>query len=134
MTLFLLALIAGLLVPGFPVPRLGVSVHLLGLMQGLFLTVLGLMWPRLQLTHAWSRAGGWLAVYGCLSAWVSNVLAAIWGGSALLPLASGPARSTGLHDGIITIGLRSGAVSLVAATIVVLRGLWRPRTDDAAVR
>jgi len=129
MTLFLLALIVGLFVPVFAVPRLGLSVHLLGLMQGLFLTVLGLVWPRLVLTPFWSRAGAWLAVYGCLAAWASNVLAATWGGSVMLPIASGQARSSAVHDGIITLGLRSAAVALLAATLVVLSGLSRSKGE-----
>lgn len=109
--------------PRFAVPRLGLSVHLLGIMQGIFLTVLGLLWPRLNLTRPWSRAGFWLAIYGCLAAWTSNVLGAVWGGSSLLPIASGQVRSTVLQDGVITVGLRSAAVSLIAATILILRGL-----------
>lgn len=125
MTLFLIALIIGLVVPRFAVPRLGLSVHLLGLMQGIFLTLLGLVWPHLNLTRSWSRAGRWLVVYGCVAAWTSNLLAASWGGSAMLPIASGPARSSAVHDGIITLGLRSSAVSLVAATLLILWGLWR---------
>ena len=129
MSLFLLALIVGLFVPRFVVPRLGVSVHLLGLMQGTFLTVLGLVWPRLHLTQFWSRAGSWLVVYGCAAAWTSNVLAATWGGSSMLPIASGQARSSAAHDGIITLGLRSSAVSLVAATILILWGLWRSEAE-----
>ncbi len=124
MLLFLLALIAGLAVPRFAVPRLGLSVHLLGIMQGLFLAVLGLLWPRLSLTHTWSRAAFWLAIYGCLAAWTSNVLAAVWGGSSMLPMASGQARSAVGQDTIITIGLRSAAVSLIASTAMILWGLW----------
>ena len=60
--LFLFALLTGLVVPRFAVPRLGLSVHLLGLMQGLFLIALGLMWPRLRLTRGMGRLGGGLAV------------------------------------------------------------------------
>lgn len=50
--LFLFALLVGLAVPGFAVPRLGLSTHLLGLMQGTFLLVAGLLWPKLKLTRA----------------------------------------------------------------------------------
>ncbi len=129
MTLFLLALVIGLFVQSFAVPRLGLSVHLLGLLQGILLTVLGLVWPRLNLARSWSRTALWLAVYGCIAAWTSNVLAATWGGSAMLPIASGQARSSAVHDGIITLGLRSSAVSLVAATILVWWGLWRSEAE-----
>ena len=39
--LFLLACLVGLVVPTFAVPRLGLSTHLLGIMQGIFLMVMG---------------------------------------------------------------------------------------------
>ncbi|MGE3845220.1 MAG: hydrogenase [Vicinamibacterales bacterium] len=128
MTLFLVALVVGLVVQQFTVPRLGLSVHLLGIMQGLFLAVLGLVWPRLALGLRSSRAGVALAVYGCLAAWLANVLAATRGGSAMLPLASGLARSAPVSEAIITIGLRSAAIALIAVTTLVLWGL-RKRTS-----
>jgi hypothetical protein len=43
--LFLLALFVGIAIPAFAVPRLGLSTHLLGITQGIFLLVLGLVWP-----------------------------------------------------------------------------------------
>jgi len=49
MLLFLFALLVGLVVPKFSVPRLGLSAHLLGIMQGLFLMVMGVLWPKLKL-------------------------------------------------------------------------------------
>ena len=77
--LFLCALLVGLAVPHFAVPRLGLSAHLLGITQGLFLMVAGLLWPRLELTRGTSRVGTWLAIYGCFAAWAANVLAALVG-------------------------------------------------------
>ena len=60
MLVFLIALLVGLAVPKFAVPRLGLSAHLIGIMQGLFLMVSGLLWPKLQLTRATARArSGW---------------------------------------------------------------------------
>ena len=122
--LFLLALLVGLAVPRFAVPRLGLSAHLLGIMQGLFLMIAGLLWPKLKLVSALSRVGFWLAVYGCFAAWMANVLAAVWGaGNSLLPIAAGPARGSELQEAIISMGLRTGAVSLITAVALVLWGL-----------
>ena len=45
MLVFLIALLVGLAVPKFAVPRLGLSAHLIGIMQGLFLMVSGLLRP-----------------------------------------------------------------------------------------
>jgi hydroxylaminobenzene mutase len=87
MLLFLFALLVGLVVPKFAVPRLGLSTHLLGIMQGIFLMVLGGLWPRLQLTAGMSRLGAFLAIYGCFAAWTANLSAAIWGaGNSMLPI------------------------------------------------
>src|SRR5438034_7034822 len=88
--LFLCALLVGLAVPRFAVPRLGLSAHLLGIMQGIFLIAMGLLWPRLELSRVASTVACVLAVYGCVAAWAANVLAAVWGaGNTILPLAAG---------------------------------------------
>jgi hydroxylaminobenzene mutase len=131
MLLFLGSLFIGLAIPRFPVPRLGLSTHLLGLMQGIFLLVLGLLWPRLRLTQWLSRAAFWIVLYGCLAPFTANLLAASWAaGNTLLPLAAGPARGTGLQEGIIVLLLRSGGAALIAAATLVLWGL-RPATGEA---
>jgi (hydroxyamino)benzene mutase len=122
--LFLFALLVGLAVPRFAVPRLGLSAHLLGIMQGLFLIVTGLLWPKLKLTRVMSRGGFWLAIYGCFAAWTANVLAGLWGaGNSMLPIAAGQARGNMLQEAVIAIGLRSAAAALIAAAILILWGL-----------
>ena len=124
--LFLLALLVGIAVPRFAVPRLALSVHLLGLMQGLFLSVLGLLWPRLEFTPRLSAIAFWLAVYGCLGAWTANLLGAIWGaGNTIVPIAAGPARGSDFQEAVINVGLRTAAVALIATAVLVLWGLRR---------
>jgi hydroxylaminobenzene mutase len=130
--LFLFALFVGLAVPRFAVPRLALSVHLLGLMQGLFLLVLGLLWPRLKFTPRLSVIAFWLAVYGCFAAWTANFLAAFWGaGNTILPIAAGAARGSALQEGIINAGLRSAAAALIAAAALVLWSLRRSGDDNS---
>jgi (hydroxyamino)benzene mutase len=132
--LFLFALLVGLAVPHFAVPRLGLSAHLLGLMQGLFLMVAGLVWPRLELTRRTSGLGMWLLLYGCFAAWAANVLAAVLGaGSSLLPLAAGSARGTGLQESLIALSLRSAAAALIVATLLMVWGLRGRAVDKPAV-
>ena len=122
--LFLFALLVGLAVPRFAVPRLGLSVHLLGIMQGLFLMLTGVLWPQLRLTRATLRVGVWLAVYGCFAAWTANVLAGVWGaGNPMLPLAAGQARGSAFQEALIATGLRTAAVSLIAVAVLILWGL-----------
>ena len=122
--LFLFALLVGLAVPKFAVPRLGLSAHLIGIMQGTFLVVLGVLWPKLKLTQATSRVGFWLVVYGFFAAWTVNVLAGVWGaGNSMLPMAAGQAHGSALQEGIIAIGLRTAAVSQITALILIIWGL-----------
>jgi len=134
--LFLLGLLVGLGVPRFNAPRLALSTHLLGVMQGTFLLVVGQLWPRLRLTRSTSRVGSALAIYGCVSAWTANLLGAVWGaGSSMLPLAAGAARGSSLQEGAIRVLLMSAALSLVIAATLVLWGLrGSPRMESTGLR
>jgi len=131
--LFLLGLLVGLGVPRFTVPRLALSTHLLGIMQGTFLMVVGLLWPRLRFTRSSSRIGHGLAIYGCLAPWTANLLGAVWGaGNSMLPMAAGGARGNAFEEGAIRVLLVSGALSLVAMAVLILWGLrMSPREDSS---
>lgn len=125
--LFLLGLLVGLGVPLFTGPRLALSTHLLGIMQGTFLMVGGLVWPRLRLTPSGSRIGRFVAIYGCLAAWTANLLAAVWGaGNSMLPMAAGAARGSALQEGAIRGLLVSAALALVAVALLLVWGLRTP--------
>ena len=113
--LFLLALVVGIGVPRFTLPRLALSVHLLGIMQGTFLLAAALWWPSLALGAAQSRVGQVLAIYGCAAAWLANLAGAAWGaGASMVPIAAGGATGTPAQEMVIRILLRSAAVCLVA--------------------
>jgi hydroxylaminobenzene mutase len=129
--LFLLGLVVGLGVPRFTVPRLALSTHLLGITQGTFLMVGGLLWPKLQLTRAASGTGRVLATYGCLAAWAANLLGAVWGaGASMVPMAAGTARGSASQEATIRVLLMSAAVSLVCVAVLILWGLrTAPPTD-----
>ncbi len=130
--LFLCALLTGLAVQKFAVPRLGLSAHLLGLMQGLLLMVAGLFWPKLKLTRTLSKVAWGLIIYGCLAAWLANVLAAVWGaGNSLLPIAAGPARGSSLQEMVITLGLRTAAVALIISVLLIIWGLRTSGPEQA---
>ena len=139
LSLFLVALLVGVMVPHFSLPRLGLSAHLLGVMQGIFLVLVGMLWPRLRLTRVASRLAFWLLIYGCLAAWTANLLGAIWrAGNTLLPMAAGSAHGTPIQETVIAAGLRSAAVSLIVGLLLLLWGTRsiagepgsRPRTSD----
>lgn len=131
--LFLLGLLVGLGVPRFTVPRLALSTHLLGIMQGTFLMVAGLLWPKLRFTRSASLIGRGFATYGCLAAWTANLLGAVWGaGNSMLPMAAGGARGTAFEEGAIRVLLVSAALSLVTVAILILWGLRMPPRGESS--
>ena len=129
---FLFALLVGLGVPRFAVPRLALSAHLLGIMQGTFLVAAGLLWPRLRLTRSQSGIGCGLAIYGCFAAWTANLCGAVWGaGSSMMPMAAAGARGSALQEGVIRILLFTAALSLISMAILILWGLRPSRAGGS---
>lgn len=122
--LFLLGLLTGLVVPMLANPRMGLSSHLEGVMNGTFLVVLGLVWPRLRLSRSASLAAFCLAVYGTYVNWATTLAAAAWGaGAPMMPIAGLDHEGTRLQEGIIAFGLVSLALTMIATCAVVLWGL-----------
>jgi (hydroxyamino)benzene mutase len=121
--LFLIGLLTGFAVPILPVPRIGLSGHLQGTLNGMFLIGLGLMWPRLVLP-AWAAAMTfWAALYGTFANWFATILAAIWGAAALMPITGGGATSTPLAEGIVAALLISLSLAMILVCVLVLWGL-----------
>jgi len=128
--LFLGAALLGLGVQLFTVPRLALSAHLIGILQGIALVVLVLLWPRLNLTPRQLRLAFWLVVYQAVAAPLSNVLAAAWGaGNSIIPIAAGAARGSTVEEAVINIGLRSAGAALIVGLLLIL---WDLRNAPAA--
>jgi hydroxylaminobenzene mutase len=129
MSLYLFALLLGVALPNFALPRLALSAHLLALMQGTFLMVLGLLWERLRLSPHVLGVAFWLAVYGGLAPLTANLLGAVWrAGNTLLPIAAGGAQGSSVQEGVIVALLRTGGASLIAVSVLILWGLRRGKT------
>jgi hydroxylaminobenzene mutase len=126
LVLFLLALLIGTFVQHFAAPRLALSVHLLGVLQGTFLVALSGVWSRLGFGRRMSWLVFWLLTYGCVAAWLGNLLGAYWGaGSTLLPIAAGLAHGSALQEWAIVVLLRSSAVSLLAGIALMVHASLR---------
>ena len=122
--LFLLGLATGRLVQLLPLPRMGLSSHLQGVMNGTFLVVLGLIWPHLRLHALLLRAAYWLALAGTYLNWAVTLAAATWGaGGTTMPLAAGGHLGTPDQELTLLIGLRALNVAMFASCLLVLWGL-----------
>lgn len=125
--LLLIGLLTGVAVPVLSVPRLGVSAHILGVLGGVLLIVLGLLWPQVRLTPRSAGLGFWLALYPLYAGWLMPLLGAVWGaGGTMLPLAAGEARGTAFQEGVIGAGLVTAAIAITALCVLLLWGLRSP--------
>lgn len=124
--LFLLGLLTGLAVPKMANPRMGLAAHVEGLMNGLFVLVLGLLWPRLQLSPRAITIAFWLAIYGSLANWLATLTAAVLpAGSALMPLAGAGHVGTPLQEAAIKGLLVSLSLAMITLCVLVIIGLRR---------
>lgn len=128
--LFLIGLLVGLAVPALANPRMGLASHMEGVMNGLFLIALGLVWPRLTSSPGQQRATFVLAVYGAFANLAGTFLAAAWGaGAPMMPIAAGASTGSTTQELVIRVLLVSLALADIAACVLVLVGLRRPLTD-----
>ena len=122
--LFLLGLITGLIVPFFKNPRMGLSAHLEGVMNGMFLMLLGLVWNKLLLGTKLLTLSFRLALYGTFANLVAIILAAATGEGKMLPIAGGK-EGTGVTEILITGLLVTLALSMIAVCVLVLIGFYK---------
>ena len=121
--LFLLGLLVGLAVPALANPRMGLASHMEGVMNGLFLIALGLVWPRLTLSDRVQGITFALAVYGTFANIVATFLAAAWGGGAMLPIAAQGQVATSAQELVLRVLLVTLALADIAVCLLVLAGL-----------
>ena len=121
--LFLFGLIVGLVVPLLANPRMGVSSHLEGVMNGILLIMLGLIWGRLQLSEKVLSTTFWLALYGTFVNWFGVLLAAIFDSGAMMSIAANGKQGPPLIEGLVTFSLLSLSLAMIIVSITVLIGL-----------
>lgn len=121
--LFLLGLFTGFAVPMFVMPRMGLASHLEGLLNGLLLIALGMMWPRLQLGPRVQALTFWLAVYGAFANWFATLLSAATGAGAMMPIAAAGRSGGAVAEAIVGFLLISLSLAMVAACVLLVWGL-----------
>lgn len=127
--LFLLGLITGFVVPFLQNPRMGLSSHLEGVLNGILLIVFGLIWPKLKSSIKLNRLGYYLAIYGTFTNWLTTLLAAIWGaGSEMMPLSGMNKTGSAFQEILIKFGLISLSLSMIVVSVIILFGL-RSKVD-----
>ncbi len=121
--LFLLGLIVGLFVPLMANPRMGVSSHLEGIMNGMFLIILGLIWHKVNLSDKWLKITYWLALYGTFVNWFGIFVAAIFNAGEMLIIAANGVKGDPIPEAVVIFSLVSLTIAMLVVSIAVLIGL-----------
>ena len=123
--LFLLGLIVGLVVPVLANPRMALSSHIEGVMNGLFLIVLGLVWHKVSLSSRWLKITLWLAVYGTFANWLAMLVAAVFNAGRMLTVAANGKEGPAFAEGIVSFLLATLTLAMLVISITILIGLYR---------
>lgn len=121
--LFLVGLLTGFVIPKLANPRMGLASHLEGVLNGIFLVALGLLWQRLHLSNSWLGITFWLAIYGTFANWLATLLAAIWGAGSMMPIAAMGHQGSSSQESIVRILLSTLGIAMLAVCVIVLVGL-----------
>jgi (hydroxyamino)benzene mutase len=121
--LFLLGLLTGFMIPLLANPRMALTSHLEGLMNGTFLIAVGLAWPHLRLGGWAAAAAFWLLLYGTYANWFATLLAAHWATGRLTPIAAPGMEGTAVQEAIVNFGLISLALAIVPALGILVWGM-----------
>lgn len=122
--LFLTGLVIGLFVQNMANPRMGLSAHLEGIMNGMFLVILGLIWNRLILSKTLLKVTFWLVVYGTFTNLIAVVIAAVTGFGKMMPIAGGQ-EGTQAIERLISFLLISLSLCMLAVCIIVMIGFYK---------
>ena len=127
--------VEGFVIPHFGSPRVGLSTHTLGALQGVLLLALGLVWPKLSLRAIASRVAFWCLLYSALAILGAYSIAAAWGvGNETIVLAGelphGLRHGTALQETLIKILSYSSAPTGLTAFALVLWGLCSTDTPS----
>lgn len=127
----LLGLLIGFVITRFHDRGAGDAAHLVGLIGGFGLIGLSAIWPRLNVSRAWSTAGVWLIVICMYANWLGCVFLALAGG----PAGPGaPAMASALPWDRAARILLFGAVWLsLLSALILLFGLFRRRTPATTI-
>jgi len=123
--LFLLGLFRGFAIPGMTNPRMGLSAHLEGVMNGTFLMAVGLAWSRLALGARLRAVAWWMLLYGTFANWLFVSLAARFGTNALAPIAGAGYAGTPAQETLVGVGLGSVGVAMVLGCALLAVGFLR---------
>jgi hydroxylaminobenzene mutase len=120
--LVLLGMLSGFIIPWMSNPKMGISTHLDGLLNGCLLAVIGLVLPASSLSLKLQRSTFWFSLLGAYLGWGATLLAALWGtrfGASVNPGAGGAPW----QEAVVGTGFVLAVIGLISAVLILLWGL-----------
>ena len=121
--LIMLSLIGAFLIPAMAVPRLGLSAHTIGILSGVLLIAVGVVWPCFQLGPRQSSLLKWSWVYSSYTNWFACLAGAILGVGSMTPIAAEGVVGTPVPEAIVSALFITVAISSLIACGISLWGL-----------
>lgn len=128
LVLFLLGLLVGFATPAFRNPRLALSAHLEGVLNGMFLILMGVIWERFTLPARAQGAAFALLLWASFANWLACVLGAAFGASRMTPIAGGSFTAEPWQENLVAVLFGSVGLTMVAAVALLLWGLAAGRS------
>jgi hydroxylaminobenzene mutase len=126
--LILLALLGAFLVPLATLPRLAVAAHTIGVLSGLLLLLLGVIWPQFRLRAGQLRLLKWSWLLSSYLNWLACLVGAQIGAGGMTPVAA--MGQTGSAAAELAIAISLISVALISLLAVGL-SLWGLRGKTA---
>jgi len=121
--IFIFGLLAGAATPAMTNPRMGVAAHLGGVMSGMFLVLVGLIWEEIHLSSALRWAAFWLFLYAGHTGWLAQFLAALFGTNRGTPIAAAGFRGVPWQENLVYYLAVSFSLAILLACVLALWGL-----------
>lgn len=129
--IFLLGLLAGAFVPWLKNPRMGVAAHVGGVLSGIFLILIGLIWEEIKLPAQTKTVDFWFFLYASYTGWLAQFLAAVFGTGRSMPVGGAGFRGTAWQEALVDFLAISFSAAIALAGILALWGLRRRASESS---
>ncbi len=129
MLLFAIGIVSGTVAQLLPNPRLALSGHLEGLLNGMFLMIVGLLWDGLALGARAKTTALLSLLIGSYANWALTMLGALWGTKKLTPIAGAGYSAAAWQEGVVSVGLVAMILTMLCGVGLLLWGLRHTVSD-----
>ena len=123
--LILLSFLGGFLIRFMAIPRLGLSAHTIGVLSGVLLIAIGVIWPYFHLSPLQSAWLKWSWLYSSYINWFACIVAGILGAGKMTPIAASGYIGSALAEALVSVLFISVGITSLIAVGLSLWGLRR---------